>query len=208
MTMNDADRNRQLRRRHMHERQAVIFGELLAGLALVGLTAAAVYTGSLNLPGFDRAIASDPSPSVTVNPFPCPPVGALPVPYAAVTVNVNNGTTRVGLAGATAAALKDRGFVIGTTANVTGYDGVALITFGINGVAQAYTVAAQIPGASLTLINSADATVNVALGDQFTEIAALDKVTLDPAVPLPSPAGCTPYDQAAAPAATPAPSAG
>ena len=54
----------------------------------------------------------------------------------------------------------------------------------------------------------ADATVNVALGDQFTEIAALDKVTLDPAVPLPSPAGCTPYDQAAAPAATPAPSAG
>jgi LytR cell envelope-related transcriptional attenuator len=135
MTMNDADRNRQLRRRHMHERQAVIFGVLLAGMALVGLSAAAVWTGNLDLPGLDRAIATEPSPSATTNSFPCPPVGALPVPYAAVTVNVNNGTDRAGLAGATAAAFRERGFVVGTTTNVTGYDGVALITSGITGVA-------------------------------------------------------------------------
>jgi hypothetical protein len=46
----DPDRARTLRRRHMHERQAVIFGVLLAGLALAGLGAAAVYTGTLAVP--------------------------------------------------------------------------------------------------------------------------------------------------------------
>ena len=48
--MSDADRARALRRRHMRERQAVVFGVLLAALAVIGLGAAAVYTGSLSLP--------------------------------------------------------------------------------------------------------------------------------------------------------------
>ena len=89
----------------------------------------------------------------------------MPVAAAAITVNVNNATTRVGLAGATATALQQRGFVIGTTSNVDGYDGVARISFGINGVTQAYTLLAQFDGATLFFLGGQDATVNVALGD-------------------------------------------
>lgn len=203
--MTDLDRNRQLRRRHMHERQAVIFGVLLAGLALVGLGAAAVYTGNLDLPGLDRAIAQAPSPTEALKAFPCPPEGALPVPAAAITVNVNNATSRVGLAGATATALQQRGFVVGATSNVDGYDGVARITFGINGITQAYTLLAQFDGATLLLIAGQDATVNVALGEEFDELKPVDAVGLDPAVPLVAPAGCTPYADVIAPADTPAP---
>ncbi|WP_028045417.1 LytR C-terminal domain-containing protein [Cellulomonas sp. URHE0023] len=203
--MSEIERNRQLRRRHMHERQAVVFGVLLAGLALVGLGAAAVYTGNLDLPGLDRAIAQAPSPTEIVQPYPCPPAGALPVPYAAVTVNVNNATTRVGLAGATAEALKQRGFTIGTTSTVDGYDGVARISFGKNGVAQAYTLLAQFDGATMLALGGEDPTVNVALGAQFVELKPLDAVTLDPAVPLVAPAGCMPYEEFASTAQTPAP---
>ena len=72
----------------------------------------------------------------------------------------------MGLAGATAEALKQRGFVIGTTATVDAYDGVARISFGKNGVAQAYTLLAQFDGATMLALGVDDATVNVALGAQ------------------------------------------
>ena len=52
--MTDPDRARALRRRHVHERQAVIFGILLAILAVAGVSAAAIYTGNLNVPFFAR----------------------------------------------------------------------------------------------------------------------------------------------------------
>jgi hypothetical protein len=207
--MSEIERNRQLRRRRMHERQAVVFGVLLAGLALVGLGAAAVYTGNLDLPGLDRAIAQAPTPTEDARPYPCPPVGSLPVAYAAVIVNVNNATTRVGLAGATAESLKQRGFTIGTTSTVDEYDGVARISFGKNGVAQAYTLLAQFSGATMLGLATEDATVNVALGAQFEALKPVEEVGLDPAVPLVAPEGCTPYEEFASttvetPAATPA----
>ena len=201
--MSEIDRNRQLRRRHMHERQAVIFGVLLAALALVGLASAAVYTGNLDLPGLDRAIAQAPTPSVAQKAFPCPPVGAMPVAYASVAVNVNNATSRTGLAAATAADLASRGFTIGTLDTVEGYDGVARISFNINGIAQAYTLLAQIDGATLFLVGGQDPTVNLALGDKFDGLKPVESVVLDPAVPLVAPAGCTPYADLVTPAATP-----
>ena len=190
----------------MHERQAVIFGVLLAALALAGLGAAAVFTGSLNLPVFAREFASEPSPTATQDPYPCPPAGAMPVPYGQITVKVYNATNRVGLAGATAASLAERGFVIGAkeTAAVT-YDGKARIIFGTTGVAQAYTLAAQIDGAVLILDPRADPSVDLALGAEFAELKPVETVTLDPAAPLVAPAGCTPFDQVVAPAAPAAP---
>jgi len=207
--VSEIDRNRQLRRRAMHERQAVIFGVLLAGLALVGLGSAAVYTGNLDLPGLDRAIAQAPTPTVTNPAYPCPPQGALPVAAASVVVNVNNATTRSGLAAATAADLASRGFVIGTTDTVEGYEGVARISFGKNGVAQAYTLLAHFNGATMLALGAEDATVNVALGEEFEGLKPVETVGLDPAVPLVPPAGCIPYEVFAAtpetPAATPAP---
>jgi hypothetical protein len=186
----------------MHERQAVIFGVLLAALALAGLGAAAVFTGSLDLPVFARGFASEPAPTSSQDPYPCPPAGALPVATNQINVKVFNATTRVGLAGVTSSALAERGFVIVSTENAPAtYDGKARIIFGTAGVAQAYTLAAHIDGAVLVLDARPDATVDLALGSEFAEVNPVASVTLDPAVPLVAPAGCTPFDQVVAPAA-------
>jgi len=198
----EQDRARQLRRRHMHERQAVIFGVLLAALALAGLGAAAIFTGSLNLPVFARDFATAPSPTASQDPYPCPPAGALPVAANQITVKVFNATTRVGLAGATGAALSERGFVVASAENATAtYDGTARIIFGVGGVAQAYTLAAHIDGAVLVLDPRADASLDLALGAEFAELNPIDTVVLDPAAPLVAPAGCTPFDEVVAPVA-------
>jgi hypothetical protein len=128
----------------------------------------------------------------------------LPVPAAQVTVKVYNASSRVGLAGATAAALAERGFVIGATENAAvTYDGVARIIFGTNGVAQAYTLAAHMDGAVLILDARPDATVDLALGAEFPELKPLESVALDPATPLVAPTGCTPFDEVVPPAAAP-----
>ena len=122
-----------------------------------------------------------------------------------ITVKVFNATTRVGLAGATAAALQERGFVVASAENATAtYDGTARIIFGVPGVAQAYTLAAHIDGAVLVLDPRADASLDVALGAEFDGLNPLETVVLDPAAPLVAPAGCTPFDEVAAPVA-PAP---
>ena len=193
----------------MHERQAVIFGVLLAALALAGLGAAAIFTGSLSLPFFARDFAKVPTPTASQDPYPCPPAGALPVAANQITVKVFNATTRVGLAGATGAALTERGFIVASAENATAtYDGTARIIFGVTGVAQAYTLAAHIDGAVLVLDPRADASLDVALGAEFAELKPLDTVTLDPAAPLVAPAGCTPFDEVVAPVATEAPAAG
>ncbi|GIG21305.1 hypothetical protein Cch01nite_20290 [Cellulomonas chitinilytica] len=207
--MSDQDRGRALRRRHMHERQAVIFGVLLAGLAVAGLGAAAVYTGSLDLPVIGRGFSTAPASPTAANAVgPCPPEGALPVPYDQVTVNVYNATTRVRLAAATAEVLGERGFHVGTTQNGSAYSGVALISFGPGGVAQAYTLAAQIEGATLLLVNKdpADPSVDLALGSDYAELKPAETVLLDPAVPFTPPPGCTPLSEAT-PVAQPTPTA-
>jgi len=197
--VSDQDRGRALRRRHMHERQAVIFGVLLAGLAVAGLGAAAVYTGSLDVPLMGRGFSTaSPTPTNAGAAGPCPPVGAVPVPYDQITVNVYNATTRVRLAAATAEALSERGFHVGTTQNGQPYSGVAQIAFGTAGVAQAYTLAAQLDGAVMLLVakDPADPSVDLSLGSDFAALKAPDTVVLDPAVPFTPPPGCTPLSEA------------
>lgn len=212
--MTDPDRARALRRRHVHERQAVIFGILLAILAVAGVSAAAIYTGNLNVPFFARGFSSKPTPSVTRQPAPCPPQGALPVAANTIKVNVYNGANRAGLAASAAVALGQAGFTIGTTANATTqFIGSEQISFGVAGVAQAYTVAAHFKNPVLLLIARADpkdATVDVTLGSDFDTLVPNDQVGLDPNTPLVGQPGCVPVEQLAAqasakPAATPTP---
>ncbi|MGY4645076.1 LytR C-terminal domain-containing protein [Cellulomonas sp. URHB0016] len=207
--MSEQDRGRALRRRHMHERQAVIFGVLLAGLAVAALGAAAVYTGKLDLPVVGRGFSTAPATATVANAAgPCPPEGAAPVPYDQITVNVYNATSRVRLAAATAEALAERGFHVGTAQNGTPYSGVAQISFGPAGVAQAYTLAAHVEGATLLLVakDPADPSVDLALGKEYGELKPIDTVLLDPAVPFIPPPGCTPLSEAT-PAAPPTPTA-
>jgi LytR cell envelope-related transcriptional attenuator len=201
----DPDRARTLRRRHMHERQAVIFGVLLAALALAGLGALAVYTGTLGVPFLARGF-STPAPAAGITAPPCPPEGAAPVPYAQITVNVLNGSKVPGLAAQTAAALTDRGFVVAKTANSPeSVTGTARLVFGAAGVAGAYTLAAQLDKPALALDARADATVDITVGTGYVGLVSADAIKLDPTVPFAAPAGCVPISQitlAPAPAKT------
>jgi hypothetical protein len=186
------DLARQRRRRHVHERQAVIFGVLLAGLGVAGLGAAAVYTGNLELPFLARGFSSPEPTGLAAADSPCPPEGATPVPYGA-------------------SALAARGFVIGTQANAsaqgyTGYDGTALIQFGSQGVAAAYTVAAQIDSPLLVMDDRGDASVDVVVGSSYNALVAAADITLAADQPFAVPAGCVPLDQVT-PVAMPTPTA-
>ncbi len=202
--MTDPVRARTLRRRHMHERQAVVFGVLLAGLAVAGLGAAAVFTGAVDLPFARRDFAVAATPTSTADPVPCPPDGALPVPADQITANVYNAAGRSGLARQTADELATRGFVIAVVDNATVHADATRVAFGVSGVAQAYTVAAHIPGAVLSLDARADATVDVLLGSSFEALTDPAATGLDPAGPLVAPAGCVPLAELTAPAAAPA----
>lgn len=187
---NDAARRRAVRRRHLHERQAVIFGTLITALVAAGLLGAGVYLGAIPAP-FDVPFATG---SDSADAPPCPPEGALPVSYDFITVNVYNGTNRAGLAAATASDLAGRGFVIGATGNETrgGFDGTVLIRSGPAGLAAAYTVAPIFDGAVIVLDARGDATVDVTLGSSFDSMRSMEESVLDPGTPLVAPEGCAP----------------
>ena len=140
------ERQQALRRRHVHERQAVIFGSLIALLAIAGLASAAVYTGVLSLPILDRDFSTPAAEEASKVPdAPCPPAGALPVAYNGINVNVLNGTSRTGLATQTAAGLAERGFVIARTGDYpTGLPTAVQLSFGEAGLPAAYTLAASL----------------------------------------------------------------
>jgi hypothetical protein len=210
------DAARQRRRRHTRERQAVVFGVLLGGLAVAAFGAAAVYTGNVSLPFLSRDFSSPEPTGLAAEDSPCPPEGATPVPYGQVSLNVLNGTARVGLAGDTAAALSQRGFTIAQQLNASQmgystYAGTALIQFGTQGVAAAYTVAAQFDTPQLVLDTRADASVDVVVGSSYNALVAASDVVLVADQPFAVPEGCialdqvTPVPQATPPPATEAP---
>ena len=209
MTDPHADHARALRRRHQHERQAMVYGSLVAGIAVVGLGAAAIYSGAVSAPFLDRPFVtvSPTEPASTLPAPPCPPDGTLPVAYNAISVVVLNGSDRAGLAGETAQALTARGFVVATTGNYTGtVTAGAQLVFGEAGLASAYSLAANLDGPVLVLDTRADASVDLVLGEAFSDLLDPTTVVLDPATPLIGVEGCVPLDEARAdaiPAATP-----
>jgi hypothetical protein len=192
----DTDRDLVLRRRHRRERQAVVFGLLLAALAVGALGALAIFTGGIDSPFTRPFTTRAPETPAEAAPVPCPPDGTLPVPYGQVQVTVLNATTRAGLAAGTAEALTARGFAVAGTGNSPSpVPGVARISFGAAGIGAAYTLAAHLEGARLVLDSRADATVDLALGDEFVSLLDPGVILLDPAAPLVGQEGCLPLDQ-------------
>ncbi|MEV7974010.1 LytR C-terminal domain-containing protein [Cellulomonas sp. NPDC089187] len=195
------DSARQRRRCRVRERQAVIFGVMLGAMAVSAVGAAAVYSGNLSLPFLSQPISSPAPTGLAAANSPCPPEGAVPIGYGEITVNVFNGTSRPGLAGETARSLSGRGFLIGVEANASsrGYsgsqEGTALIQFGAQGAAQAYTVAAQFDSPRLVLDDRQDASVDVVVGTAYNALVAAGDVVLAPGEPFASPEGCIPMDQ-------------
>ena len=189
---------RALRRRHKHERQALIFGSLIAGLSLAGLGAAAVYTGAMDGAFLDREFTTQtPDVGAAVRPAPCPPEGAVSVAYASIQIHVLNSTSRAGLAGNTAEALAARGFVQIDTGNFQApFEGTARIQFGVEGLAAAYTLASTIPDPVLLLDTREDASVDLVLGTKWDKMTPREEVTLTLGSPLVGVPGCVPLEEA------------
>jgi hypothetical protein len=181
---------RELRRRHTHERQAVVFGLLIAALAVVGVGALGVFTGAIKSP-ISRAIASpSPTDSALTTDVACLAKGTKPVAYKNVTVRVYNASDKPGIATATANALHQRGFELGTVGNSTVAVVAPRIVFGHKGLAQAYTLAAQVPDARLTLDSRKDSVVDLVLGTGYSSLTPQKSVHLSAKKAMPSAAGC------------------
>lgn len=188
--MDSTNNIRATRRRRKHERQAVIFGVLIAFLAVSGLGALAVYTGALSLPDQPEFMVKE-SDNVDVSQQPaCVPADTKPLPYAKVHVTVLNGSNRGGLAGSVSKLLTERGFSVDSTGNDARKPNRALISFGDDGVAHAYTLLAHYPEAQLVLDARKDSTVDFTVPEDFAELEAEDAIELDVDSPLTSLAGC------------------
>lgn len=203
---------RALRRRHKHERQAVVFGALIAALALAGLGATAIYTGAMDAPFLARDFTTPSPDAVAEDPkAPCPPVDTLPVALPSIQLRVLNSTGTAGLAGTTATTLTAAGFVVLEAGNYpVKVTGGSRIQFGEAGLAAAYTLAAYLDTTTLILDTRQDATVDLILGTEWAGPLDPATVILDPTLPLEAITGCVPLEQARAtaipgPTATPTP---
>lgn len=130
----------------------------------------------------------DPSPCVTTM---VTPAQTLPLP-SKVRVNVYNATGTSGLAGKTAKELGSRNFKVVKVANDPRNKkiaGVAQIRYGTKGEASAQVLLFQAPGAELVNDGRKGKTVDLAMGDDFTGLAALDAVEAQMAVATPSVSG-------------------
>lgn len=183
-------RARAARRRHLQQRQTVIFGSLIAALLVAGLAGMAMWTGivpsPINVPIYSGPQPTTPPPQVP----PCPPEGAMPVAYGNITANILNGTDTQGLAGLTGATLRGYGIQTGREENGSPYGGVAQLTTGPAGVPSAYTLAALFTDSQIILDAREDATVDILIGSRFESLIALEQVELDPEAPIPVPDNC------------------
>lgn len=143
-----------LRRR----RGALVLGVLVAVL-VVGLVVAVLWNRQA---GQEAARPAAPTCTPTAAPTP-----------GDVTVNVRNATDRTGLAASAAKKLKDQGFTVQSTGNdPTGakVSGAAEVRYGPKGTSYARTLAARAPGAKLVQDKRDDASVDLVLGPDFTDV--------------------------------------
>jgi hypothetical protein len=124
------------------------------------------------------APASPPAGLPAITPLPYSALNAVqPIPAAGVRVHTRNASTQVGLAGRVALELQQYGFAqAGTPDNDPRYPlgdmkCFAQIRFGANGTTAARTLSLVVPCAQLVRDNRQDASVDLALGNYFTDLA-------------------------------------
>lgn len=196
------DKARQLRLRHKRERQTVVFGVLVAAMAVAALLAVAIYNGTISGP-FAVPFASASVSADTVSTPPClVNESAKPVAYKKIKLNVYNASDHKGLAATAASALEQRGFQVLSTGNSTAAVSGVRISFGEKGISRAYTLKAHFADAVLYYDARTTATLDVTLGQNYDGLVDEDTVALDPSTPLENLPGCVPADQLT-PAAAP-----
>ncbi len=164
---------REVLRRHRRERQIVVFGILIIALGTVAFSAASIYSGRTKGPFTDPIITLASNVDSTVN-LPCPP-DILPLDPDRVKVRVLNGSGVAGIAGNTLDKLTGRGFVSGGANNWSRgkYDGAVRISFGDEGVAEAYTVARHFVDYEMVQDQRKGHSVDVVIGLAFSEVNSL-----------------------------------
>ncbi|MCL1899140.1 MAG: LytR C-terminal domain-containing protein [Promicromonosporaceae bacterium] len=198
------------RRRREHQRQAVIYGVLCAALVFLALGAFAIYTGAIESP-FQREFTQPQADALTTPPC-LPTVGDVelgeavifpgPTPYADIHLRVFNASGIAGLAAANQEVLERRGFEVAEIGDFGGRLSRSELRFGVRGITDAYTVAAQFPTMRLVLDDRITATVDLLVGQLWEEPLAEEAVALAPDMPLLDVEGCQPADRIT-PAAAP-----
>ncbi len=184
---------RQVLKRRRRERQLLLFGLMLIGLGTVAFGAASVYSERTAGPFSEPiiTIAGDFGSEITLA---CPPADTLPLPAGETVVRVLNSTKVSGLAGTALGDMIGRGFISGGATNWSKgeYDGVVRISFGEEGVAQAYTVARHFVESELVLDTRDGRTVDVVLGLLYDEksLRLLSAEELDADIPLSAASAC------------------
>lgn len=185
----DDVRRRDLRARRTRRfriTQIAVFS--VAAVLLLGVGAYAI--GQLRTPNPAPGVIATKTfgraePEVT-----CPEAGAVPAAPEDVTVNVLNGTGRSGLAGRVSESLADRGYTAGKVGNTSQASGAAVIVYGPSGYLAAQSVLAQVGTAELTLDGRDDASVDLLLGDGFSDLAGSGAAEKALGTPVATPEGC------------------
>ncbi|MCA5894336.1 LytR C-terminal domain-containing protein [Isoptericola sp. NEAU-Y5] len=198
MTTPTPDPTRLTRRRREHERQAVVFGLIIAFLLIAALGAVAAYSGAISTP-FSRPIytpvAVAPSPEPCLPAVKGQPDGALPVPYEKIKVRVFNASETGGIASATAEVLDERGFTVIATGDMSRQVETSELHFGVKGITRAYTLAAQFTSIRLVLDDRDGGSVDMLVGNRYTPPMNADQVLITADTPLQDVQGCVPADQ-------------
>ena len=206
-----ASRSRTLRtrrdvvRRHRRERQFLVFGLLVGVLVAIFAIGLAVYQNRIDSP-IDRAIVTPSAAFETDITVPCPPAdlatgqNLLPLLPSEVSVRVRNSTDVTGLARDTLEVLTGRGYVaagLPTNWDNRTYAKSIRIQFGVDGLRQAYTVAANFPTVEYVLDNRKGAVVDIILGSTFDvkNMRPTYAPELDATTPLVGPVRCLPLDR-------------
>jgi hypothetical protein len=192
------DQARVERRRREHERQAVVFGVIIAFLAVCGIFALAIYSGALTSP-ISRPFVTPGEAGQESLPVPCLPAvdgqpdGALPVPYDQVQVRVLNASGEQGVAAAFEEALVARQFtMVAEPDNAPVTIEYSELRFGTPGITAAYTLAAHFSEIRMVLDQRQDATVDLLVGTEFDPPLDADQVTLAADKPLQNVEDCEP----------------
>ncbi|QQM68475.1 LytR C-terminal domain-containing protein [Actinomyces weissii] len=174
-------------------------------MGVIVLAGTSVWTGLVPAPyepGF-----STPAPVAQKRVRTCPPEDAVTTNIAQIQANVYNGTDLAGLAGGVADRLQDAGLNVPTTADWPRgtFNGDVLITTGVDGLANAYTIAkafdAEVYVEVDPTVAAGDVTVNVVLGKSYSQsIKTKEAIAAIPAGdPIMAPDNCTPAVPTAAP---------
>lgn len=161
----------------------------VVGLGVAGIFGIGFATGWFShVEQFVPVEGADPTPCITLAIY---PAEFVPKP-SEVTINVLNGSDRIGMATITAQVLERRGFNLGTVDNFDDYvvKESAEIHYGPAGKDVALLLQAYVEGAVLILDDArSGAVVDVVIGQGFQEVRERDAAQAELARPIASPSG-------------------